>query len=343
LSKLLGAVQFDTAFFYVQTYNRQGKSFNVGLMIDPEPELKPSFTPEPWVIKPWYIHLSPQRKTQITEKDKFNLFHATGDTSRTIRHILLEEVKIISPVVIPNSFNLNGSGKADLVYTKEDFEEKKYATLLDFFSTKIKGLYVGTNKDGGAEYKINGRTAQILIDGWPIDPFVTVSNSNLYGGMAYLDNINQLLRMIFLEDVNGIEISYNSKYTNRYQNKFHIRNSIQVPLYAYIEITTRSGGGPAAASVPSSANFNYLIPKPFQFNKQFYKPQYPTQDSTSHWDRRATIHWEPFILTTEVGEPAQIEFFSADKPTTYTVRVEGIDEQGNLLVETIKIPIKQRE
>jgi hypothetical protein len=74
--------------------------------------------------------------------------------------------------------------------------------------------------------------------------------------------------------------------------------------------------------------------------KQFYKPKYAINDTTKHLpDLRSTIDWEPNIKTGINGE-AKISFYTADKPSTYTITIEGADMNGNLGIKTAKVVVK---
>jgi hypothetical protein len=73
--------------------------------------------------------------------------------------------------------------------------------------------------------------------------------------------------------------------------------------------------------------------------KQYYKPAYTIKDGANQLpDLRSTIDWEPNVTTNENGE-ASVWFYSAGKPSSYTVIVEGADLNGNLgrTVKKIKI------
>ena len=74
---------------------------------------------------------------------------------------------------------------------------------------------------------------------------------------------------------------------------------------------------------------------------EFYKPKYPTADSrqTSIKDLRSTIAWEPLIRPSESGE-ASIYFYTADRGSEYRVIIEGITDGGELVYNTMTIPIE---
>jgi len=110
--------------------------------------------------------------------------------------------------------------------------------------------------------------------------------------------------------------------------------------YAFIEITTRSGHGPFLDNTPGV----YLYkPLPITWPQQFYKPKYTLKDATGNLpDLRSTIDWEPNITTDANGE-AKLSFYTADKPSTYTLTIEGSDMNGSLGSKTGKITVDKNK
>ena len=78
---------------------------------------------------------------------------------------------------------------------------------------------------------------------------------------------------------------------------------------------------------------------PTTLPKKFYQPRYLAKtDGKNFTDLRSTIAWEPNIITNKNGE-ASFTFFAADKPTTYTITLEGSDLNGSAGCEVQKITI----
>jgi hypothetical protein len=153
------------------------------------------------------------------------------------------------------------------------------------------------------------------------------------------------------EDIKGFEIVHSTKYAAAYYIRYQPHSPIDLVIsasrnfppvligpsdFAFLEITTRSGHGPDIGSIPGMYLFK---PLPFSWPKQFYKPKYTINDTTRHLpDLRSTIDWEPNITTDANGE-ATVSFYTADKPSTYTMIMEGTDMNGNLGYKTEKIII----
>ncbi len=108
--------------------------------------------------------------------------------------------------------------------------------------------------------------------------------------------------------------------------------------YVFIEITTRSGHGPFFDNTPGM----YLYkPLAISWPRQFYKPKYLVMDTAKRsLDLRSTISWEPNIITDEDGK-ATVWFYAADKPSTYTITIEGTDFNGGLGYKRQKITISK--
>ncbi len=78
----------------------------------------------------------------------------------------------------------------------------------------------------------------------------------------------------------------------------------------------------------------------YHVEKDFYSPKYETDESklAKPKDDRTTIYWNGNVVT-DSKLPAIISFYTADTPTNYTVTVEGITENGEVLHEIF--PIKR--
>lgn len=83
--------------------------------------------------------------------------------------------------------------------------------------------------------------------------------------------------------------------------------------------------------VESDWNNAKTVPLSYAENAQFYAPKYLTEESRKivNSDKRSTIHWEPNIRLNEKGE-AGLSFYTADRPSTYTVVIEGITDEGQV-------------
>ncbi len=76
----------------------------------------------------------------------------------------------------------------------------------------------------------------------------------------------------------------------------------------------------------------------YQVEKQFYSPKYETDESrdSKTTDDRTTIYWNGYVNTNS-KTPATISFYTADMPTSYTLTIEGIAGNGDLIHESFPI------
>ncbi len=345
----------DTPIFVLKAVNKSGKSFNVGINVD---EVKPPdfIKPAGPLITPWYVNsdstLLNYTKNYALLKQQEN-FPAGG-------HIL-KEVKITGKKIIKGSQNLNGPGNADVVLDEKDLEaagKKTWLQLLQenvpkftdgFFAggsglKALKDLYLAyfvTDENPFIEkvappeewYFVDGKPLMLIVDGISVNQIITV---------ASFRDMTDYLTSHSAEDIKGFEIIHSTQYTSAYFNRYQPHSPIDLVLaassgfppvlidpsdFAFVEITTRSGHGPAVGNTPGM----YLYkPLPLSWPKQFYKPKYAVKDTARHLpDLRSTIDWEPNITTGVNGE-AKLWFYTADKPSTYTIIIEGTDMNGNL-------------
>ena len=82
-----------------------------------------------------------------------------------------------------------------------------------------------------------------------------------------------------------------------------------------------------------------IMPLGFQKPAEFYAPKYNTPAQTTKPDLRTTIHWQPSLATDEKGM-ASFSFYTADAPSTYTVVIEGVTDDGKIVYKRDKIKVR---
>jgi len=101
-----------------------------------------------------------------------------------------------------------------------------------------------------------------------------------------------------------------------------------------ISIHTKSG-----KFIPEETPYiKHIMPVGFQKPAEFYAPKYDTPERNTKPDLRTTIHWQPSITTDEKGT-ASFSFYTADAPSTYTVVIEGMTEDGKIVYKREKITV----
>ncbi len=320
----------DTPIFILKAVNKHGKSFNVGIRAD---EIKPPvFTAlnEP-VMMPWFVNSD----TTLLNYTKNNVL--AKQQKYVVKGLILKEVKIAAKKIVKGSQNLNGAGNADFVMDENDLEKAGKKTWLQLLQENIKGFREGAGNvvthltvsaGGGLNvttpwYFVRYKAVRIIVYGIELD--------STFSQPPTINDERRFLESQDAEDIKGIELNFSAKYENFYDRRF--RNELP-GKYAFIEITTRSGKGPFMDYTPGIYLFKAM---PLSWPAAFYKPKYAVKNVTDHLlDLRSTIDWEPNIVTDANGE-AKLSFYTADKPSTYTLTIEGSDMNGNLGAKTGKI------
>jgi hypothetical protein len=107
-----------------------------------------------------------------------------------------------------------------------------------------------------------------------------------------------------------------------------------------INITTKRGG---ENNYPERDLSNYIVYTPLGYQQpvDFYSPNYETSEAKylSIPDFRTTIFWKPDIVVDDAKE-ATFEFYTSDFPTTYSVVIEGLTTNGQIVRQVEKIRIE---
>jgi len=88
----------------------------------------------------------------------------------------------------------------------------------------------------------------------------------------------------------------------------------------------------ADETVLTSDNIKPVIPLGYQAPVEFYSPKYDTKESIDNpsQDLRTTIYWKPNVITDNEGN-AKLDFYTSDDPSTYSVVIEGVSDDGKLI------------
>ena len=320
----------DTPIFLLKAVNKKGKSSNVNINID-EPQPPVFHTPKLLLKMPWYVNTD-SIITNYVKNDiafqKLNEYLPDGN-----HH--LKEVKIMDKKFVMGSRNLNGPGNADIILDEKDLEKAGKKSFQQLLEENIKGfragfvnVFSGDHKSDYAypAYFINMKRVIILFDGIPFYSIYRMT----------FDEFKRYLQRHTAEDIKGIEVMTSEKLALRY--KSWLFPDAKLGVFDFIEITTRSGHGPVIDNVPGM----YLYkPLAISWPVQFYKPKYTVKDTTHRSDLRSTIDWDPNIATDNEGK-ATIWFYAGQKPSTYTLILEGTDFKGNLGYKRQRIVINKK-
>lgn len=311
----------DSASFVIQARNEKGKMGTIGIVMN---EFKPPLAPIP-----------SQKKTLIDQQldsvSKNLIATKAEEYKLTFKGLLLNEVTIVGKRSIKGSKNLNGAGEADQIITEEDLARVYKKTLYDVLVEKVDGFRSGyPKKSTNRNFFIHFNFLKLVIDGIEVDFFYSADGSP----DSYYQYIKSYLDYYNAEDIKGIEVMENRRFSSAYKSRF--MDPRDENEYSFLEITTKTGQGPF---LKKSANIYLYKPMDYGDNKIFYSPKYTSANkSTKTPDFRSTIYWNPNFLTNENGE-GNISFFAADKPGNYTVWIEGTDLRGNFGFKTMKLKI----
>ena len=105
-----------------------------------------------------------------------------------------------------------------------------------------------------------------------------------------------------------------------------------------ISITTRRG---EPGVISPKLNVKTLAPLGFQTPLEFYSPKYdtPAAKALNNPDFRTTIFWKPDVVVDENGE-AHFDFYTSDFASTYSVVIEGLSDDGQIIRHVEKIEVK---
>ena len=110
-----------------------------------------------------------------------------------------------------------------------------------------------------------------------------------------------------------------------------------------ISVTTRTGiGRDNDNRMEDVPNYNVYSPSGYQKPVEFYSPKYETLESKHLTipDYRTTIFWKPDIVISNDIMDATFEFYTSDFPTTYSVVIEGLTDDGRIVRQVEKIRVE---
>ncbi len=131
--------------------------------------------------------------------------------------------------------------------------------------------------------------------------------TRVQGPRGYVDFLISELSRVKAADVTGVEVFKRMGVNTVY-------------------VTTRAGIGPYLEKIPGAEVYRPMAVNTY---KQFYRPRYLVKNDAVKYDLRTTIHWEPSIITDKDGN-AQISFYAAGKPATYSLKIEGANMAGQV-------------
>jgi TonB-dependent SusC/RagA subfamily outer membrane receptor len=251
------------------------------------------------------LQVNVNQKMAVYLEQSEKLFEIEIKNGLRKKPIMLKQVEIIAekkPEVTFSS-NLNGAGKAEKIFTRNDLKDVNTNNLADFLIGRA-----GVVMIRGQAYIHGSRTAMtVMIDG-------------VYPSSSPVD-----LGNILPQDVESIEILKSPSSLAIYGSKG--ANGI-------IVITTRRGG---VVETKPPGIINYTL-QGYSPTRIFYSPKYDI-NPTDKPDLRTTVFWEPNLITDKEGN-AKISYFNTDVPGVYRIVIEGIDVNGSLARKVLTYEVK---
>jgi len=286
----------DSTKYVIQALNSKGKGKQTTeLYVDED-----TF---PGINTAWnapFIHEESSNPEFMDYVAKADLYY-TYENGKRIVHLPEVEVK---------SANKSFSKYKSAYYIDPDYsisEEK----ITKYGATNIKDLLylVPGVMVAGDRISIRGSFVDplVVIDDMPFTP----SQGQTAIDILNMLNINDIGQIDFIKD--GAKLAmYGSRGSGGAIVLYTKRGEARAPLLSF--------------------NIKQLIPLGYQLPVEFYSPKYDTQESinNSKPDLRTTIYWNPNVMTDENGKAA-LDFYTADDPSTYSVIIEGVSDDGRLI------------
>ena len=213
-----------------------------------------------------------------------------------------------------------------------DNKLKIYTPTRDIFFDKRAGNVVSSKEELSPYF---WKKIPVLVDGKTIENLYDLENLQA-NDIKTIDFVRDQV-MYALDARDNIDTwEWDDNFMNE---KDYYENRIDTGSIAYFNISeiylaqpqkiyirTYLSQGILESSVPSIARVGYLSYAP---DAKFYAPQYATPESRKivNSDKRSTLYWEPDIRLNDKGEVG-FSFYTADRPSTYTVVIEGITTDG---------------
>lgn len=295
----------DSTKFIVQARNEKDKK-NVEILLDRIPaqlvtKNKNEAMLEVNVNKSMFAYLKNSR-AQYDDLKKNGLI---------TRNILLDEVKVVdTKVLVKNSSNLNGPGRADAVITAEQLQNCFNIAMC------LQGRVAGIMVMNGIVYSTRSMSfsgpvpMQLVLDGTFLEP-------------EFLSSINP-------NDVESIEV---------------LKSGFSSAIYGLrgyggvLIINTKRGEDNRGyrTFAPGIMGYN---PKGFYKGREFYSPNYDDPEINKKIaDLRTTIYWNPNVISDSTGK-ASVEFFNSDGTGNYKAIVEGINVDGTIGRQIFRYSVK---
>jgi len=238
-----------------------------------------------------------------------------------IQVIHLGEIEVTAPrIEQKNASRLDyWANKSSDVSIEIDEKKRNAGNSVSDLLRQYAGAGVNVLKNGYISIRGSLETAGYL-------PLIIIDGLPVYWQEDFIPPLDR----ISILDVESIDIFKGASST-----VFGVRGAGGV-----ISVTTRRGRENNSRERDNS-NFTVYTPLGYQKPVEFYSPKYETLESKHLTipDYRTTIFWKPDIVISD-EEETTFEFYTSDFPTTYSVVIEGLTNDGRIVRQVEKISVK---
>ena len=178
-------------------------------------------------------------------------------------------------------------------------------TFAQYITNKVPGLRVGYDSLGSPYLSWRGDTTDVYLDE------MYVSQSGMSSG---LKNIN-------MNDIGYIKI-FPPGSSSGMANSQHVGGSPGGAIALYSKTGDNRDNAFSVFKIAKLEGYTAY--------KEFYSPDYSDPPKDFFKDARATLYWNPMILSKVSGNKIKIEFYNNDYSKKLRVVLEGINAEGRL-------------
>ena len=324
----------DSTAYTIKIKNAKGKTATGNITVEEFERSKLPLTFDK--INPWYVNTDSTVlkyfktiQQQVKLKEKAEMLRTGTLLNEVVIKGQLRKKEIISKDAWDANFFLSVS--------EEELKKTPQKTLRNLLEEKIPGFNVGNfwgDKCGTRPSQhsfVNFRIGSSLISHVLIDKI----NTN-FAASGQADLYQESGKSISAEPETGKLVYETNTYIFNALSASEITNITFYKgcNYYYLDITTRGGKRPWIG--PTPGRFIYR-PLPIYISKDFYIPKYNATNKDLP-DYRSTIFWDANVVTDENGK-AKVSFFTADKASTYSVKIEGTDLNGRFGFQKSRIGV----
>jgi hypothetical protein len=292
-----GFLFYDTATFSIQATRGKGEAYGNAVFIA-RSEAPIEFSEEEFQLEIINTEF-PQRVLSKYEAAK---------DARLLKDVVIESDKIEEENQ-PGYRVKRPYGKPDYVITKKDINAS-YGDLLKTLPGKVPGLVVRDVLNNGEQarrvvYIQRGGTNSSLL--FPKEVIVTINDAMISGTPEEILSSIDPATVETIEVKSGVNVLYGSLGGNGIVSVY-TRKDIEKPK--------------------SSKSLPIMKVQGYARSREFIAPDYEDPTSNNRVDQRATLYWNPNIVTEAKTGTATLSFFAADLPGKYRVVAEGVNQKG---------------